>query len=192
MICEHCGRPGKKAFNGYCTKVHQQLNKAPDFVMLECANCGAPVRRTPSRISKGGKAFCGRCSKNTGETHPRWREGQYIDKAGYRHILVKETYVREHVFTWERANRSCVLPEAHGIVHIHHINTNKADNRPINLVLLSSQMHGRIHRYMDSGKWKEAKCLLLKSLEQQVYFLEHTEDLEFYRDSDLRDILSAA
>lgn len=189
MTCKHCGRPGRKAFGGYCSRVHKKLDARPKVLILECAACGRGVRRTPSRVSRGGKVYCKRCSKNSGETHPRWKEGQYTDPAGYRHVIFKGSYVREHVLTWEQANKACILPEVAGIVHVHHINTNKADNRPLNLVLLSSKLHGRIHRWMDAGRWENAKRLLIKSLEQQSYFIQNPEALDWYRKEDLQNIV---
>lgn len=187
MKCPRCGRPGKKAFGGYCTKVHNNLNAPPKFIRLECASCGDPVIRVPSQVSP--KVYCKRCSKNSGETHPRWREGQYINPAGYRMILQRNTYVLEHRVTWERANLACLLPHMHGIVIIHHINMTKSDNRPENLVMLSNKVHGRLHRLIDAGRYDEAKCELIKNLEQQAFFLLHSQYLEHIRKSSLKDIL---
>src|SRR5436190_13568071 len=109
--CPRCKRPGVKAYRGYCSRVHLKLDKRPVILMLECANCGNPVRRTDSRVSKGGKVYCARCPKNAGETHPRWKEGQYLNPAGYRRILINGEYILEHRHTWEQANHACILPD---------------------------------------------------------------------------------
>lgn len=188
--CPLCGRPGRKAFAGYCTKVHWKLEKKPRTVILECAVCGTPVARTSSRISKGGRVYCPRCPKNSGDTHYKWKEGQYFNPAGYRLILVNGDYKLEHRHTWEQENKACILPEAHGIVSVHHINMMKTDNRPENLVLLTNQEHGRLHRYIDAKRYEEAKCILIKALRQQAFFLLHSEYIEAIESTSLQNILN--
>lgn len=190
MTCPTCGLPGRKAFGGYCTKVHLKLSKGPRVRVLECARCGAPVARTSSRISKGGNVFCPRCPKNSGGTHPRWKEGQYFNKAGYRLELVNGEYKLSHRHTWEEANRSCILPEAHGILSIHHINMVKADNRPENLVMLTNREHGRLHRWIDVGKYEEAKGILLNRCAEQVFWVENPLHLEHLAKTPLESILN--
>lgn len=185
-----CSLNSSKVFKGYCTLVHQRLDQPPKFITLECANCSGPVIRTPSRISKGGKAYCSRCSKNSGDSHPNWKEGQYINTAGYRLVLVKDEYVLEHRTTWEQANRSCILKGMHGMIAVHHINMTKADNRPLNLVLLSSRHHGQIHRFIDHKKYDQAKKLLISALETQTFFLENSEHLDYYKSTPLEVVLN--
>lgn len=185
MTCPKCGRTGRKGYEGYCTRVHRDLHKKPNHVILACANCNSRVIRTPSRISKGGKAYCDRCSKNTGENHGNWKEGQYLNPQGYRLILHKNAYVLAHRIAWEQNNRACIHPSLGGI--IHHINFQKTDNRPKNLVLLSGEEHGRIHKLIELGKHEEAKCKLLQYAEQQVFFLQHSEVLGHIRESSLHD-----
>lgn len=190
MQCPRCERRGFPHFRGYCTNVHRKLDEGPKYLYLNCARCDSPVVRPPSRISKSGRVYCSRCTKNSGDSSPRWKEGQYINSAGYRLVLYKGQYKLEHRLTWEQANRACILPYLTGIVVIHHINMKKADNRPENLVLLSNEVHGRIHRLMDTGRYDEAKCILVSWLEQQSFFLEHSEHLEYIRESSLQDILN--
>lgn len=190
MRCPLCNRPGVKAYGGYCTKVHRDLNRRTEWVVLECATCGAPVRRRSKQVSEGGRVFCPRCPKNQGESHPRWKEGQYVNPAGYRLVLIHGDYKLQHRHTWELANHACLLPEATGNVAIHHINKNKLDNRPENLCLISSKDHGRLHRLMDSGRYDEAKCILIKWLNRQCFFVEHSQHLDRIKQSSLPDILS--
>lgn len=181
--------PGRKVFGGYCSNVHRKLDKPSKHTRVPCSGCGTVVVRLTSQLAKSGRAYCKRCSKNTGENHPKWKEGQYINPAGYRVVLFKGEYKLEHRLNWEIANVSCLLPEAHGTVVIHHINMEKADNRPENLAMLSNKIHGRIHRLIDARKFDEAKCILVNWLEQQAFFLLHSEHLDFIKRTPLEDIL---
>lgn len=188
--CPHCDRPGKKIFKGYCSKAHWKLKKKKaQRVVLACANCGDRVIRNPSQVPDSGVVYCKNCPKHTGENHPRWKEGQYLNDAGYRLILVGNEYKLEHRHTWEVANRASINPWMHGMVAVHHINMNKTDNRPENLVLLTSEDHGRIHRLIDAERYEEAKCILMNYCEQQDFFLQHSEHLEYIRGTSLQDIL---
>lgn len=192
MTCPRCGRTGKKVFRGYCSKAHKLADSKLKKLKQKyyCATCERPVMRVPSQVSKGGKVFCPRCPKNSGENHPNWKQGQYLNKAGYRLILYKGSYQLEHKVTWEQANNACILPEARGIVAVHHINMVKTDNRPENLMLLSAEEHGRIHRFIDARRFEEAKCKLLFYLKQQAFFLEHSVHLEYIQNGSLQSILN--
>lgn len=191
---EGCKRVGRPFFDGYCSSSHKKLAKRlvakSTKVVLFCASCDTPVVRNRSQVSEGGKAFCKRCRKNSGETHPNWKEGQYVNAAGYRCILHKKRYVLEHRHTWEQANKACILPWLHSTVAVHHINMVKLDNRPENLVLLPSEEHGRIHRLMDCGRWDEAQNRLVNYLCGQTFFASHPQHLEFYINTPLEEIIN--
>lgn len=167
MQCPRCGRPGVKAFEGYCTRVHRLLDKKPAKLLYECAGCGRPVPRTSSQVTETGRVFCNRCPKNAGEQHYKWKEGQYLNSAGYRLILVGNDYRLEHIYVWEQANKAKILREARA--HVHHVNMIKNDNRPDNLLLLSAAEHGRIHRYMESKPYLALR-LLKDAGNRQLWF----------------------
>ena len=78
------------------------------------------------------------------EQHWAWRGGRIQGSNG--HILIhmpdyhragKNGYVFEHIVVWEKFHNKKLLK---GWV-IHHLNGIKTDNRPRNLVALSSQKH---------------------------------------------------
>lgn len=188
MKCPKCNGPGRKVFGGYCSRVHRDLDKKVTTLVLECANCGRPVSRLSTQVSYGGKVYCKRCPKNSGASHPSWKEGQYLNPAGYRLILVKGAYKLEHRHTWEQANRACLLPEGLGIVSVHHINMIKTDNRPENLVMLTNVEHGRVHRLIDYGRFDEARSILLKACDQQVFFILDKAAIKYVKEFNLRGL----
>ncbi|KKK70663.1 hypothetical protein LCGC14_2921720 [marine sediment metagenome] len=104
-----------------------------------CSDCGKTGITT--RATR-----CSVCSKTqTGQHAHSWRGGRIrSNQYGYislfdrsHHRANKNGYVMEHIVVWERANNK-ELPA--GWV-IHHLNGVKDDNRPTNLVALSSQKH---------------------------------------------------
>lgn len=56
--------------------------------------------------------------------------------------------------------------------HIHHINSNRADNRIQNLIAVTSAQHGELHRLLKAGKTAEYRALIRtirKENKQKLY-----------------------
>ena len=173
-LCPRCQRPGRKAYKYYCSKVHYKLEHTkPRKLAIPCASCGVIQMRNPSQISASGNVYCRVCKKASGEDHPKWREGQYLNSEGYRLVLVKGSYLREHRVVWETANKACLIPGALGA--IHHIDYDKLNNTPDNLLLLSNEEHGRFHRLFDAGRLSEAGCILRAARDRQAYHPANVE-----------------
>lgn len=91
----------------------------------------------PSRFLPGHN-----CIFKGGEDHYNWKSGRQADKRGYIEIAGTKGK-REHVLVAERVlGKPLPLRAA-----VHHINNDKSDNRPENLVICQDQAyHNLLHR----------------------------------------------
>lgn len=170
MKCPYCSRPGLRRWKGYCCKAHRKLHRKPAVRWIPCTGCGAPQRRVPSNTAKSGRVFCRICKRSKGENHYKWKEGSYIDNAGYRMLLVNGLYMREHRIEWQLANKATLFDRG----TIHHIRFdlpfNKTYNDPDNLLLLSDEEHGRFHRLYDAARFDEAIEVLQLAAKRQLHY----------------------
>lgn len=172
MDCPRCNRPGFKKYKGYCSKVHYLLEKKTRKkalkLVIPCKSCGKPVVRNPSQVARSGNVYCKTCKKPHGENHVNWQEGQYINKDGYRLILVNGSYQREHRQVWEKYNKASLLPMNGS--SIHHIDFDKLNNSPHNLLLFSNEEHSSFHRAESLGRYDEAAALLKMAADRQAFY----------------------
>jgi len=82
-----------------------------------------------------------------GSDNPYWKGGKHKTADGYIMVYNPDYprayangYILEHILVWEKTHNRPVPPNW----HIHHINGITTDNRPSNLIALSSKKHSQI------------------------------------------------
>ena len=88
----------------------------------------------------------------SGKDHPSWTGGRYIDRWGYTMIRTPERdqsnpYVAEHILVAEQ-KLGRQLEKYKEVVH--HINGDKTDNRPVNLLVCDRSHHRTLHRQLET------------------------------------------
>ena len=116
--------------------------------------CGQPVpRATADKPTRGYRKgdfvtyLSGHATK-TGSGNPGWKGGRTI-RWGYAYAVAhghpkadKDGYVLEHRLVVEKREGRFLERDE----HVHHINRNKLDNRPENLMIMSKHDHHMEHR----------------------------------------------
>ena len=115
--------------------------------------CGKETTKAPKKqegYKKGDSKKYIKYHGTKGADSPNWKGGRGKHSSGYITIRVApRKYVMEHVLIAEKALGKS-LPEG---ALIHHVNEDRADNRPENLVICESwAYHRSLHRRMEALK----------------------------------------
>lgn len=116
------------------------------MVTVKCAYCGKPVEKHKSQIERRKNIFCSRdCAYNFRRFHntrDSWKGGTLGTTTGYVYITINKRQIGEHILVAEKKIGRRLRP---GEV-VHHINGDRTDNRPENLVVMTNADHVSLHR----------------------------------------------
>ena len=115
------------------------------MIEMICEQCGRHYKDFPSNVKRHEHHYCGRaCSveaHNYHNTVDSWQGGYVSSSTGYKYIRYKGKAIEEHrLVMMKLLGRELETDE-----HVHHINGNKTDNRPENLMLLTHSEHSSLH-----------------------------------------------
>jgi hypothetical protein len=114
--------------------------------------CGKTTVLTTGVLRSGATRSCGCLERRLGPAHPNWRKGYHINEDGYREVSCRKAgsnhrYCKEHRVVFEAILGRPLRPDE----IVHHLNGDKLDNRPANLVLVSRAEHQRLHASASGG-----------------------------------------
>lgn len=142
----------------------------------KCAICGGLMYRRPYQLAAGKGKFCSRACRNKahphtgkratspamlGEGNPAWKGGRYTEPdKGYVMVRMpghprarRNGYVLEHLLVAEQMSGRALRPAE----EVHHINRNRADNRPENLKVFADHTeHWMGEHYEDVARARDA------------------------------------
>jgi hypothetical protein len=150
-----------KALGVGCTCIRGQLLRSPQGTRTY-----SEAEKLAYKLNRKAKTG----TYNPGPAHPQWRGGKktfdgyfFVYAPGHPRARKGGRYVPEHILVWEQTNNR-QLPEGWCI---HHLNGNKTDNRPENLLALPNSKH---EKYIPALKKR------IRELEAKVKLLERTID----------------
>ncbi len=142
----HCLVCGRKLSRYDCRHCKKHAPKRPILrIKRKCLNCGEEFFTIPAEVRKGGGRFCSiKCAKGE-KFNPNWRGG--ISKEPYPFNFndrLKEL-IRERD---DYKCQLCGVPQVECMekLHIHHIDHDKDNLNPNNLMAFCRRCHTKVNR----------------------------------------------
>lgn len=135
------------------------------YYFLICNVCKKEFKISKYEYKRGQGIYCSRECSGIGRTglhkynclskHGNWKGGILISSNGYRlikmnghHLANHSGYVLEHRLIAEKIiGRKLMKHE-----QIHHVNGNRLDNRPENILVLTINEHSKLHNILHKNQ----------------------------------------
>lgn len=141
MTCKHCG----KLIGSNCIKIHEDNCWLAPHRYHECKACGKPVKSDGETCSYG----CSNTFFRSGRNNPNWKEPEH-----------RSLSVRHRGICFKSHERKCIICGYDRVIDVHHIDGDKKNNSPNNLVPLCRNHHAEIHTL----EWGEETKRLLNEI----------------------------
>lgn len=168
LTCKHCENPFtrtaaavRQGRSVYCSPTCQ-ANARQDRLEVTCERCGVvwKIKRSKAAAAR----FCSRECRHASDRgkHPHNYQGIRRFERGY--IITNHPSggrVYEHRLVMEqKLDRELLDSE-----HVHHIDGNRANNDPANLMLVSRSEHNAIHRGISTWARNFDACIVCGTIE---------------------------
>lgn len=173
LVCDGCGFESETTWQNYMT-AQERVGMTGETLCRTCAHRNAGLKRRGSIPHNKGKKLP---LSKLGVNHPGWKGGRYISPDGYVMVRTKARakgwsgYRKEHLVVMEKKLRRKIKKGE----SVHHIDGDKQNNDPGNLVLCKSHAdHRGLHSSLDSIAYSLVKAGLVQfDAKRRVYDVAH-------------------